>query len=774
MKINIQKNKYLVPLTAIIMLLITVFSGCTKADGTAGQGELKTNLTGREFMYIKSNGLYEHIPDKDEAIMISNDRYKKNPGYSMYDSSSIEAQYSFDGKYIYYLEAMDDYNPRALKAVKRKNETKDINKDEGRDTESETIASNVLDFKVLKNGKILYRTEIELGVYVWDGKDSKKIGDRIELYNLSEDESSMLYLNEVDYSSKGMPDFVDDLADFINIVEGTLYFYDFKNESYKISDNVIAGKFVYSKDFSNLYYVKDEKDTYNIYYIDDITKTYNEKKEPVFVAELGSGVIFMNKKTGGLYYLSENKESSLYDLIIEDDIPDKAKGVPIPKISIEDKKLMAEEKAVIKDKGLKEYALQRMKMEFKENIKKIINRECFGTLSYYDKNGSKELSTSTLVYGEISNTLNKTVSFTYFDKDKIEKIKLSSLFDDYIYELNENMDYSDESISDKEDAATDTELNLDKLIYEYYKDSGSPLGKYFYFYDADSGQFKLDLEGEHYSGAFAHWDYEETSGSIVRYFMTDILLKQSQAFDVVAALEDKVYKFEEGGHNIRDVYIDEEGNSIYIVKNDKETEDKIKSISDGSYKYFSSKINKAKDEIYNSAGFELYKADLKDGELGGFELLDSGAGKIYGIYNKKLYYVKDVKGAEGIYSDMDAVLYCDKKKIKSGFRALNIVNDTIYLETGANDHDLYNLYKLNGNDVERIGNDIYEYKILDDGSVAYIDNYNKDTWRGTLELWKDKNNKETVDKNVMNIVGGKKSGYYTVFGTEDNIYMKLR
>jgi len=58
--------------------------------------------------------------------------------------------------------------------------------------------------------------------------------------------------------------------------------------------------------------------------------------------------------------------------------------------------------------------------------------------------------------------------------------------------------------------------------------------------------------------------------------------------------------------------------------------------------------------------------------------------------------------------------------------------------------------------------------------VAYIDNYNKDTWRGTLELWKDKNNKETVDKNVMNIVGGKKSGYYTVFGTEDNIYMKLR
>ena len=771
MKINIQKNKYLVPLTAIIMLLIIVFSGCTKADGTAGQGELKTKLTGREFMYIKSNGLYEHIPDKDEAIMISNDRYKKNPGYSMYDSSSIEAQYSFDGKYIYYLEAMDDYNPRALKAVKRKNETKDINNDEGRDTESETIASNVLDFKVLKNGKILYRTGIGLGVYLWDGKDSKKIGDNIEFYNLSEDESSMLYLNEVDYSSKGMPDFADDLADFRNIVEGTLYFYDFKNESYKISDNVVAGKFVYSKDFSNLYYVKDEKDTYNIYYIDDITKTYNEKKEPVFVAELGSGVIFMNKKTGGLYYLSENKESSLYDLIIEDDIPDKAKGVPIPKISIEDKELMAEEKAVIKDKGLKEYALQRMKMEFKENLKKIINRECFGTLSYYDKNGSKELSTSTLVYGEISNTLNKTVSFTYFDKDKIEKIKLSSLFDDYIYELNENMDYSDESISDKEDAATDTELNLDKLIYEYYKDSGSPLGKYFYAYDADSSQFKLDLEGEHYSGAFAHWDYKKTSGSIVRYFMTDILLKQSQAFDVAAALEDKVYKFEEGGHNIRDVYIYEEGNSIYIVKNDKETEDKIKSISDGSYKYFSSKINKAKDEIYNSAGFELYKADLKDGELGGFELLDSGAGKIYGIYNKKLYYVK---GAEGIYSDIGAVLYCDKKKIKSGFRALHIVNDTMYLETGANDHDLYNLYKLNGNDVERIGNDIYEYKILDDGSVAYIDNYNKDTWRGTLELWKDKNNKETVDKNVMNIVGGKKSGYYTVLGTEDNIYMKLR
>lgn len=106
MKRNIQKNKHLILLAAIILLLITVFSACTKADDTSEEAEKQevpeTSLTGRELMYIKNNGLYERIPGKDEATRISKDKYKKRFAFELRESSLPEVQYSLDGKYVYY------------------------------------------------------------------------------------------------------------------------------------------------------------------------------------------------------------------------------------------------------------------------------------------------------------------------------------------------------------------------------------------------------------------------------------------------------------------------------------------------------------------------------------------------------------------------------------------------------------------------------------------------------------------------------------------------
>ncbi len=770
-----------------------MFSACTKADGTSEEAEKQevpeTSLTGRELMYIKNNGLYEHIPGKDEATRISKDKYKKRFAFELRESSLPEVQYSLDGKYVYYIEAMDEDYLRALKVVERKNYSKDKDEaevkdesevkgesevkdeseaeDEENDTESKTIAKAVSEFRVLKNGKVLYVTELGLGIYIWDGENSKNIAEYTDFYSLSEDEGSMIYLAKKHYSFRGAFDFKNGLSEYDRGERCTLYLYNFKEEPYEIDNDVVSVSITCSKDLSSIYYVKEENDTYNIYYINDITKPDSENKKPVFIAELGRGLILMNKKTEGLYYLSENKESSLYDLIIEDDIPDMTEGVSVPEISEEDKALMFKEKAVIKDKGLKEYALQQMKMELKEKLKKITAKEYFGTLSYYDKNSSKTLSTDVLVASRASISSDEPVSFTYFDKDKIEKIKLSSLFEDYIYKLDEYIKYSDDEISNNTDQSGEKKLNLDKLIYEYYKDKGSPLGEYFYVDNGDSDKFKSKLEADFY---LKYWDYDLTSEVIVEDFMRDILWKQNQAFAVAAVLEDKVYRLEEGGHNISDIYIDEEDNNIYIVKNDKETEDKIKSLSEGSYKYFSSEIDKAVADIYRSRDCELYKADLKDGKLESFELLDSGVSRIYGIYNKKLYYVK---GNDNIFFSI-GTLYCDKREIKSECVAWRIINGTVYLETDPKSNYTYDLYKLNGDDTEKIGSEVYEFKIFDDGSVAYIDNYNRDTGMGTLESWTDNGNKETLDKDVINIVGGMRSSLYLTSEDEENVYIKFR
>ena len=293
------------------------------------------------------------------------------------------------------------------------------------------------------------------------------------------------------------------------------------------------------------------------------------------------------------------------------------------------------------------------------------------------------------------------------------------------------------------------------------------MGEYFYVDNGDSDKFKSKLEADFY---LKYWDYDLTSEIIVEDFMRDILWKQNQAFAVAAVLEDKVYRLEEGGHNISDIYIDEEDNNIYIVKNDKETEDKIKSLSEGSYKYFSSEIDKAVADIYRSRDCELYKADLKDGKLESFELLDSGVGRIYGIYNKKLYYVK---GNDNIFFSI-GTLYCDKREIKSECVAWRIINGTVYLETDPKSNYTYDLYKLNGDDTEKIGSEVYEFKIFDDGSVAYIDNYNRDTGMGTLESWTDNGNKETLDKDVINIVDGMRSSLHLTSEDEENVYIKFR
>ena len=119
-------------------------------------------------------------------------------------------------------------------------------------------------------------------------------------------------------------------------------------------------------------------------------------------------------------------------------------------------------------------------------------------------------------------------------------------------------------------------------------------------------------------------------------------------------------------------------------------------------------------------------------------------------------------------------LYCDKKKIKSDCIAVGVVNGNMYLETEGSHYSALNLYKLDGENAEKVGSEIYEYKILDDGSIVYIDNYDEDKEKGNLKLWKGKDNKETLGKDAMNIIGGNRGAYYSDVYAEDKVYIKFR
>lgn len=830
MKKNTRKNRGLALLVVTIISLTSVFSGCTKAGNSSGEvgeqkdKEIKTSLTGKEFMYTKKNGLYEYKSEKDKEVRLSKDRFKRKSDYDRDDL--VEAQYSPDGNYVYYLEP-EDYNySRALKMLRRENDVKD--KAENKEKEEQTLASDVSEFKVLKNGKVLYKTDYRDGLYIWDNEDSENIAKGVEFYDLAEDESFILYLTDVHYSY-GSAEEKEVGKEYDSTKIGTLNLYSFaEEEAYKIAKNVVLDRLVYNEDFSSIYYVSEEGEKYNLYYIKDMAKSETKEKEPHLVAEIGKGIIFINKKTGGVYYSAENNENALYDMLIEDDVPDEAQGVNTPEISEEDKKLMAEKKEVIKDKGLKEYALQQMKTDFKTELKKAVNDEHFGSLSYYNKTDSKELSTSALISPNNLISDNETVSFTQIDKDKVEKVKLSKLFDDYLYKLNAVIDYSDEEDADEKDKDAEKELNLDKLLYEYYKDPDSPLGMYFSAEDEelkddstesteeetrrgdgrvenlsyygkktqvsdlgynnaikkeedfttdDEYNYYSDYFSDYFSGAIAdsdrdsYWEYEGTPAYVAYDFIPDILLTQSRAFEVAAVSEDKVYSLEADSYTIGDVYVNEEDNSIYIVKANKEIQDNIKSASEDNYRYFSSESYGREDGTYPSKKYELYKAALNDKEVGSFELLDDEVKGILGVYKDKLYYIKTDE-SEYSYSSMS--LYCDKKKIKSDCIAVGVVNGNMYLETEGSHYSALNLYKLDGENAEKVGSEIYEYKILDDGSIVYIDNYDEDKEKGNLKLWKGKDNKETLGKDAMNIIGGNRGAYYSDVYAEDKVYIKFR
>ena len=289
---------------------------------------------------------------------------------------------------------------------------------------------------------------------------------------------------------------------------GTLYYYDLKNNEKgreKIQDGILTGSIKYSQDFKIVYYIKKEEDKQVLYCIKGLKESADNTVEPELIAQ-GDIInnLYVDSETGNFYYQIEEKDDRLYDLFIDDDMTTDIENPAKPQISEEDKKNMFETKKVISDKELKEYALLNMEEEFRKSLKEKFKIFHFGAVFYYNTSESKKLSDNAYMYipkyERVENTIkNNTVFFDEIDVNNIEKIKLSEAFSDYLNCLNKKMNYSSDDEykkADKEDNDKAKELDIDKLIYEYYHERQSPLGEYFYYRKTDKKDKEEALEEE--------------------------------------------------------------------------------------------------------------------------------------------------------------------------------------------------------------------------------------------------------------------------------------
>lgn len=777
-----KKGAVFAALFGCTALTACLFTGCFKNKEDSA-------LNKNNILYTKKEGLYEYLINKNESKLLHTS-YRTN--------AASQIQYSPNGKYLYYLEGNEflygsDTKLKRMEIEKARNTQKSDkakgnkeNKDSKEPDDSFTIAKDVEDFRVLKNGDVLYKIASGNKLYLWSGEDSDKISGEVEEYFLNKEENILLFYAENSYYGDSSYDEAER--------EGTLYCYDLRSKEKgkkKIQDDVILDKLQYSDDFSIIYYLKKEDEGAALYCVKDIINSDGNFESQLI--DKGSNIeAYADKKTGELYYLTEEKDNGLYELLIDDDMLTDIENPATPEISEEDRAGMFESKEVIKDKGLKEYALQNMEDEFRKELKLALDNEYFGSVYYYNKEKTKQLAKAAVadVYDisdiapvyDVDYNKNDTVSFFSIDKEKVEKIKFSELFNQYLDRLDKEMKTDSE-------CSSEDEINVDKIIYEYYKDEASPLGKYFYYQsetsrdsedalkedrdkhglysdydDEDSFSHSYDDKdiSDEFNGIYEYnqkdekcWLYEGTAQSIAYDFFNSFAVIQKAVLHTCFAAGDKLYQID--GDYVTDIYIDKENNKAYFTKLDDKTANEMAE----AFNNFENYLDKEKlNHLYEMSAnvslnhSDLYKAELSEGGLGEAEAVDSEVGCIYGMRQGKLYYLKE----EDDYG-INATLYCEGKKIKSDFNKFIEYNESLYIQTGTNSEDseaTYGLYRLEKNNAEKIVIGAYDYRILPDGSVAYIANYKESRHRGELKLYKGREHDEVIDTEVMRLIGGER------------------
>ena len=192
--------KTAVVLFTACILAVSALSGCSQNNknnaDSMNDNAKKDGQTENGVLYIKKDGLYEHSFSNN-----TNNLLYRTYNFNKMDTNGPAAQYSQDGKYLYYLERSNSGNTLKVmepgKEGKKSDKAESNNKDqEDNSRENNVIASDVEDFRILKGGEILYKKSSEGGLYIYRDNDSDKISGYVEEYFLNKDEDLMLFYTD--------------------------------------------------------------------------------------------------------------------------------------------------------------------------------------------------------------------------------------------------------------------------------------------------------------------------------------------------------------------------------------------------------------------------------------------------------------------------------------------------------------------------------------------------------------------------------------------------
>lgn len=244
---------------------------------------------GGDEVYNKTRLLYV----KDDSIYYADlKKLKKDPveytdelrdgtvtSFSGLISASQKAVLTKDGKYCFYPERIDEMGTFRLMRIKT-----------GNDKDSEKVDSNVYSYTVLDSGNVVYQKD-NGSLYIWDGEEKTKLESDAAFYQVSEDDSSILWYT---YGDDGKYD---------------LYYKKLnkKDEGVRIESNII-GDCRGNKDFSRLYFKKND-DFYMI----------KNQKDKVKLADDIYAVFGLDTEKGTFYFTKIlDQERPAWDFVIDD------------------------------------------------------------------------------------------------------------------------------------------------------------------------------------------------------------------------------------------------------------------------------------------------------------------------------------------------------------------------------------------------------------------------------------------------------------------------
>lgn len=352
--------------------------------------------------YLKDNEFTHYV--KKDSLVFGDEVYEdKDDAYGPNSSISSLVTVSEDGKYVFYPQNFDG---GAFDLYYKKINGK---------SEGEKIDSNISQYSVLKNNKVLYKESGSSDkLYISDLKDKEKVASDVSWYWVSEDEKKVLWRTS-DGENKA---YVRDLT--------------LKNDKIKIDSDISSMVYI-SDDLKKIVYTKDD----TLYYVENF-----DNKEKID-SDIASQYVVKNDSKVEIYYLVDADESVTFNDLIEDDYAAQDAKMKEPNISdyqtIESKpSFWGTREEVVTDESYYEDLEKYNEKEARDYIREYIGEQeiLSNYIMYRYIPGEKDAEEYTK--GAIWNCNSygtPVLLYSELDIENSDKIKLSQLVNQESYEI---------------------------------------------------------------------------------------------------------------------------------------------------------------------------------------------------------------------------------------------------------------------------------------------------------------------------------------------------